>query len=181
MVEIKGIISPILTPMKSDESVNYEELRVQINRLINGGIHGIFVFGTNGEGYILSEEEKIEIMRVAVEEVNGRVPVYASTGLVGTKDTIRLSQKAKEVGVDVLSNITPSFAAASQEELYTHFKTVAENVDMPIVLYNIPARTGNAIAPATVGKLSTIDNIIGVKDSSGNFDNILQYIEQTRE
>ena len=108
MVEIKGIISPILTPMKSDESVNYEELRVQINRLINGGIHGIFVFGTNGEGYILSEEEKIEIMRVAVEEVNGRVPVYASTGLVGTKDTIRLSQKAKEVGVDVLSNLTPS-------------------------------------------------------------------------
>ena len=118
------------------------------------------------EGYILSEEEKIEIMKVAVEEVNGRVPVYASTGLVGTKDTIRLSQKAKEVGVDVLSIITPSFAAASQEELYTHFKTVAENVDMPIVLYNIPARTGNAIAPATVGKLSTIDNIIGVKDSS---------------
>ena len=181
MTEIKGIISPILTPMHDDESVNYEEFRVQINRMLDGGIHGIFVFGTNGEGYILSEDEKIEIMKTAVEEVNGRVPVYASTGLVGTKDTIRLSQKAKEVGGDVLSIITPSFAAASQDELYTHFKTVAENVDMPIVLYNIPARTGNAIAPATVGKLSKIENIIGVKDSSGNFDNILQYIEQTRD
>lgn len=181
MTEIKGIISPILTPMHDDESVNYEEFRVQINRMLDGGIHGIFVFGTNGEGYILSEDEKIEIMKTAVEEVNGRVPVYASTGLVGTKDTIRLSQKAEEVGVDVLSIITPSFAAASQDELYTHFKSVAENVDMPIVLYNIPARTGNAIAPATVGKLSKIENIIGVKDSSGNFDNILQYIEQTRD
>ena len=180
MTEIKGIISPILTPMHDDESVNYEELRVQINRLIDGGVHGIFVFGTNGEGYILSEEEKVEIMKVAVEEVNGRVLVYASTGLIGTQDTIRLSQKAKEIGVDVLSIITPSFAAASQDELYTHFKTVAENVNMPIVLYNIPARTGNALAPATVGKLSKIKNIVGVKDSSGNFDNILQYIEQTR-
>lgn len=181
MTEIKGIISPILTPMHDDESVNYEEFRVQINRLIDGGVHGIFVFGTNGEGYILSEEEKGEIMKVAVEEVNGRVLVYASTGLIGTQDTIRLSQKAKEIGVDVLSIITPAFAVASQDELYTHFKTVAENVDMPIVLYNIPARTGNALAPATVGKLSKIKNIVGVKDSSGNFDNILQYIEQTRD
>lgn len=181
MVDIKGIISPILTPMNEDESVNYKELRNQINRLIDGGIHGIFVFGTNGEGYILSEEEKVEIMKVAVAEARGRVPVYASTGLIGTKDTIRLSKQAKEVGVDVLSLITPSFAAASQEELYTHFKTIAEQVDMSIVLYNIPARTGNALAPATVGRLSQINNIIGVKDSSGNFDNILQYIEQTRD
>ncbi|GCF95086.1 4-hydroxy-tetrahydrodipicolinate synthase [Enterococcus florum] len=181
MVKINGIISPILTPMKEDESVNYEELRVQINRILAGGVHGIFVFGTNGEGYILSEEEKVEIMKVAVDEVNGRVPVYASTGLIGTADTIRLSKKAQEIGVDVLSIITPSFAAASQEELYTHFKTVAESVDMPIVLYNIPARTGNSLAPATVGRLSKISNIVGVKDSSGNFDNILQYIEQTRD
>lgn len=181
MLEIKGIISPILTPMNEDESVNYDELRVQINRLIEGGVHGIFVFGTNGEGYILSDEEKVEIMKVAVDEVKGRVLVYASTGLIGTTDTIRLSQQAKEAGVDILSLITPSFAAASQDELYTHYKTVAENVDMPIVLYNIPARTGNSLAPATVGKLSKIENIVGVKDSSGNFDNILQYIEQTRE
>ncbi|MFV0556432.1 MAG: 4-hydroxy-tetrahydrodipicolinate synthase [Lactovum sp.] len=181
MLEIKGIINPTLTPMNEDETVNYDELAIQINRVVEGGVHGVFVFGTNGEGYILSEEEKIEIMKIAVKEVNGRVPVYAQTGLIGTEDTIRLSQKAKEIGVDVLSLITPSFAAASQEELYTHFKTVAEAVDMPIVLYNIPARAGNAIAPETVGRLSKIKNIVGVKDSSGNFDTILQYIEQTRD
>ncbi|MEK3784913.1 MULTISPECIES: 4-hydroxy-tetrahydrodipicolinate synthase [Paenibacillus] len=181
MVDIKGIIAPIITPMNADESVNYDELRVQIDRLIGHGVHGIFVFGTNGEGYILSEDEKCEIMKTTVDQVAGRIPVYASTGSNSTLDTIRLSKKAKDIGVDVLSIITPGFAAASQDELYTHFKTVAEQVDLPIVLYNIPARTGNAIAPATVGKLSTIDNIVGVKDSSGNFDNILQYIEHTRD
>ena len=180
MKEIKGIIVPILTPMHEDETVNYEELVNQIERLIAAGVHGIFVFGTNGEGYILDEEEKAEIIRVAVKAVNGRVPVYAGTGCVSTRDTIRMSQKAKELGADVLSIITPSFAAASQEELIRHFETVANAVDMPILLYNIPARTGNALAPATVQKLSQVANIVGAKDSSGNFDNILQYIEKTR-
>ena len=88
---------------------------------------------------------------------------------------------AESLGADVLSIITPSFAAASQNELYDHYKAVAEAVDMPIVLYNIPARTGNALAPATVAKLSKIPNIVGAKDSSRNFDNMLQYIEQTRD
>lgn len=181
MVEIKGIITPIITPMNEDESINLEEFRNQVDRLIDSGIHGIFVFGTNGESYILSEEEKLTVIQVAVEQAAGRVPVYAGTGLNGTKETIRFSLKAKELGVDALSIITPGFAAASQDELYEHFKTVAEAVELPIILYNIPARTGNVIAPATVCKLSRIPNIIGVKDSSGNFDNILQYIEQTRD
>lgn len=180
MREIKGIIVPILTPMNEDESVNYDELSNQIEREIEAGVHGIFVFGTNGEGYILSEDEKIAIMRKTVETVAGRVPVYAGTGCVSTRDTIRISQKAKELGVDILSIITPSFAAASQDELARHYETVAEAVDMPILLYNIPARTGNALAPATVRRLAQVANIVGVKDSSGNFDNILQYIEKTR-
>lgn len=180
MKEIKGIIVPILTPMHEDETVNYEELVNQIERLIAAGVHAIFVFGTNGEGYILDEEEKAEIIRVAVKAVSGRVPVYAGTGCVSTRDTIRMSRKAKELGADVLSIITPSFAAASQEEIIRHYETVANAVDMPILLYNIPARTGNALAPATVQKLSQVANIVGVKDSSGNFDNILQYIEKTR-
>ena len=180
MKEIKGIIVPILTPMHEDETVNYEELVNQIERLIAAGVHGIFVFGTNGEGYILDEEEKAEIIRVAVKAVRGRVPVYAGTGCVSTRDTIRMSRKAKELGADVLSIITPSFAAASQEEIIRHYETVANAVDMPILLYNIPARTGNALSPATVQKLSQVANIVGAKDSSGNFDNILQYIEKTR-
>lgn len=147
MKEIKGVIVPILTPMREDGTINSEELVNQIERLIDAGIHGIFVLGTNGEGYILDEDEKTEVIRVAVNTVNGRVPVYAGTGCVSTRDTVRMSRKAKELGADVLSIITPSFAAASQEELIRHYETVANTVDMPILLYNIPARTGNALTP----------------------------------
>ncbi|MDD6142235.1 MAG: 4-hydroxy-tetrahydrodipicolinate synthase [bacterium] len=180
MKEMKGIIVPILTPMNEDESLNLPELRNQIERLIAAGVHGIFPFGTNGEGYILSEQEKEQVLEVCVDQVKGRVPVYAGSGCISTRDTIRQSRRAKELGADVLSIITPSFAAASQDELYAHYRAVAESVDLPILLYNIPARTGNALAPATVARLADIDNIVGAKDSSGNFDNILQYIECTR-
>lgn len=180
MVQIKGIIAPILTPMDENEEVNTEELRRQVDRLIDAGIHGIFAFGTNGEGYILSEEEKELVLQTVIDQTAGRVPVYAGCGCIGTKDTIRMSRRAKDMGADVLSLITPYFAAASQEELIEHYTAVAKAVDMPIVLYNIPARTGNALQPATVEKLSGVDNIVGAKDSSGNFDNMLQYIERTR-
>ncbi len=180
MSELKGIIVPIITPMNEDETVNHEELRRQVDRMIDGGVHGIFAFGTNGEGYILNDKEKEEVLATVIEQAAGRVPVYAGTGCISTRDTIRMSQMAQSLGADILSIITPSFAAASQDELYEHYKKVAAAVDLPIVLYNIPARTGNALAPATVKKLAEIDNIVGAKDSSGNFDNLLQYIEQTR-
>lgn len=179
-IEIKGVIVPLLTPMNDDETINEKELRNQVNRQIESGIHALFPLGTNGEAYILSREEKEQVLKIVVDEAKGRVPVYGGTGCISTKETIKLSLKAKEIGVDVLSIITPSFAAASQDELYEHYKEVAKAVDLPIVLYNIPARTGNALAPATVEKLSKIPNIVGVKDSSGNFDNMLQYIEKTR-
>lgn len=178
--EIKGIITPIVTPMREDESVNVEELRNQVNRLIAAGVHGIFPFGTNGEGYILNEKEKEQVLSVVIEETGGRVPVYAGTGCISTRDTIRMSQMAEAAGADVLSVITPSFAQASQNELYEHYEAVAKAVKLPVVLYNIPARTGNSLAPTTVEKLSHIDNIAGAKDSSGNFDNMLQYIELTK-
>lgn len=181
MAQLKGIIVPILTPMNEDETISEQELRNQVRRMIESGIHGIFPFGTNGEGYILDEKEKEQVLSIVIDEVKGRVPVYAGTGCISTRDTIRQSLMGKSLGADVLSIITPSFAAASQNELYEHYKTVAAAVDMPIVLYNIPARTGNALAPATVARLSKIDNIVGAKDSSGNFDNMLQYIEQTRD
>lgn len=179
MFKPQGIITPILTPLTENEKFNEQEMRNQINRLIDAGVSGIFALGTNGEFYAFSQEEKIEIIKVAVDEVKGRVPVYAGTGCVTTKETIVLSQKAKELGVDVLSVISPYFAGVSQEDLYRHFSSVAAAVDLPILLYNIPARTGNNIAYTTVKKLAEYQNIIGIKDSSGNFDNTLRYIENT--
>ncbi len=181
MFKPEGIITPILTTLTEDEKFNEKEYRVQINRLINAGVSGIFPLGTNGEFYAFSKEEKIEIIKVAVEEVNGRVPVYAGTGCITTKETIELSKIAKDLGVDVLSIISPYFVGVSQDDIYRHYSAVAEAVDLPILLYNIPARTGNNIDYKTVAKLAKYKNIIGIKDSSGNFDNSLKYIENTDE
>ena len=180
---IKGIIPPIVTPMYPEvESVNIPELRNQVERQIEAGAHGIFPFGTNGEGYILSMEEKEEILEAVVDQVKGRIPVYAGTGCISTRDTVYLSKRAEKLGADVLSIITPSFALASQKELYDHYVEVAKHVNIPIVLYNIPARTGNKLLPETVAKLARdVDVIMGAKDSSGDLDNLMAYIEQTRD
>ncbi len=180
--EIKGIIPPIITPMKEDETINLEELRNQIERQIEGGVHALFAFGTNGEGYILSEQEKYEVLEAMVDQVKGRVPVYAGSGCISTKDTIRVSKEAERLGADILSIITPSFAVASQKELYDHYTEVAKHVNIPIVLYNIPARTGNKLLPETVQKLAKdVDLIMGAKDSSGDWDNLQAYIRLTKE
>jgi len=179
-MEIRGIIAPILTPMREDESIYEEQLRLEVDWLIRAGMHGIFPCGTNGEGYILSAEEKLRVIRVCVEQAAGRVPVYAGTGCISTRETVELSLRAQEAGADALSIITPSFAVASQDELIVHYREIARQVKLPIVLYNIPSRTGNALHPATVGALSRVENIQAVKDSSGNFDAILQFIATTR-
>ncbi len=179
---IKGIIPPVVTPMNADETVNIAELRNQVERQIQGGVHGIFPFGTNGEGYILSLKEKEMILEATIDQVKGRIPVYAGTGCISTRDTIYMSKRAEELGADALSIITPSFALASQKELYDHYVEVARNVSIPIVLYNIPARTGNKLLPETVAKLAKdVDVILGAKDSSGDRENLLAYINQTRD
>lgn len=176
---VEGIIAAMVTSMNEDESLNEAEIRNQVDRHISAGADGVFCLGTNGEAYILSEEEKYRVIRIVVEAAAGRVPVYVGTGCSGTADTIRLSRKAKELGADVLSVISPYFAAISQQEIINHYTELASSVDIPIVMYNMPARTGNNIDPGTVAKLSKIDHIMGIKDSSGNFDNMLQYIELT--
>jgi len=181
---IKGIIVPILTPMHDDEAqtVNHEELRNQVERLIEGGVHGLFPFGTNGEGYILSMKEKEEVLETVIDQAKGRVPIMAGSGCISTYDTIRMSKRAEELGADALSIITPSFALASQTELYNHYAEVAKHVDIPIVLYNIPARTGNRLLPETVRRLCRdVDVIVGAKDSSGDIDNLKAYIRMTED
>lgn len=179
MFKPKGIITPIITPMTADEKINEKELRAQVNRLIASGIYGLFPLGTNGEVYALTTDEKLEVLKIVVDENKGRVPLYAGTGCISTKETIALSLKAKEIGVDALSIVSPYFVAVSQDDIYRHFSKIAESVDLPILLYNMPARTGNNIDYTTVRKLAKYENIVGIKDSSGNFDNTLRYIEDT--
>ena len=181
-VDIRGIVCPILTPMKPDESIDEKGLRSEVDRIIDAGIHGIFCFGTNGENYALSEVEKVEIMEITIEQVAGRVPVYAGTGCITTTDTIRLSKKAQKLGVDGLSAITPSFAAASQDDLYNHYSELGKHVDIPVMIYNIPARTGNKVLPETLARLAKdVDVLMGAKDSSGDWNNLLAYIDLTKD
>jgi 4-hydroxy-tetrahydrodipicolinate synthase len=180
MFEPRGIIAAMATPFFEDESINWDELRSQVNRFIDAGIHGLFCLGTNGESFALSFDEKVKIMETVICENRGRLPVYAGTGCITTRETIELTQAAKALGADCASVICPYFAESSQDQLYGHFKAVAEGADIPIVLYNIPARTGVNLTHQTVKRLASIPNIVGIKDSSGNFDNILRYIEETR-
>lgn len=183
-VELKGIIPPIVTPMNDDaeQSVNLEVLRQQVERQLAGGVHGLFPCGTNGEAFILSTKEKEAVIETVIDQVKGRVPVYAGTGCISTADTIYMSKRAEEMGADVLSIITPSFALASQKELYDHYVAVAKHVNIPIVLYNIPARTGNRLLPETVRALcKDVDVIMGAKDSSGDIENLKAYIRVTQD
>lgn len=181
MVSIEGIITALVTPMHADESLNLPRLSAQVNRQIDAGIHGLFCLGTNGEAFMLRDGEKRQVIETTVAAAAGRVPVYAGTGCIGTRETVALSREAERLGADVLSVICPYFAAASQQDLIRHFTAVADAVSIPVLLYNIPARTGVSLQVGTVQALARVPNIVGIKDSSGNFDLLLQLNEKTPE
>lgn len=178
----EGIITPIVTPFNRDkeQSINYKATEDLINHLIEKGVNGIFILGSNGEFHVIDEEEKVEFAKKVIEIVNHRVPVFVGTGACSTKETIRLSKKMEEVGADALSVISPYFIKPSDEELYNHFKDVADSVKIPIVLYNIPKLTGGNISKEVAGRLAEVDNIKAIKDSSGELENLKGYIEAGR-
>lgn len=169
----------MITPMQENQTIHEAALRELVRHLIAAGAHGLFCLGTNGEFYSLTEAEKVHVARIVVEEAGGCVPVYAGSGGISTREVAGLSARLEQVGVDALSIISPYFNKFSQKELQYHYETVAAAVSLPILLYNIPARTGNTLEPQTVAALSQVPNIVGIKDSSGNFETILKYIEET--
>ena len=179
MFEPKGIIAAMSTPFYEDESINEQELRNQVDRFIKAGLHGIFTLGTNGENYAMTFEEKVRVMSIVIDQAKHRIPVYVGTGCVTTRETIALTRKARELGGDCASIVCPYYAENTQKGLYNHYKAVAEAVDLPVLIYNMPARTGVNMDYHTVADLSRVPNIIGIKDSSGNFDNMLRYLEST--
>ena len=173
---VKGIIPAMVTPLDRNEEIDEAGIRGIINYLIDSGVHGIFVCGSQGESYALTDDEKKRVIEISVDEVNGRVPVYAGTGAVTTKMTIELSRYAVDVGADAVTIVTPYFIKPSQDELYMHYKHIAESVDSPILIYNNPGRTNVNLEAETVKKLAEIDNIVGIKDSSGDLTLTAQYI-----
>lgn len=176
------IITPIVTPFHRDaqQSVNYEATGKLIDHLIDGGVNGIFIFGSNGEFHVIEEQEKYDLTKYVVEHIGRKVPVYVETGACATREAVRMSQKMESLGADALSVIAPYYMKPSEDELYLHFKEIAESVKIPVILYNIPRLMGYNLSPAVVGRLAEIDNIKGIKDSSGDVENMQAYLDATK-
>lgn len=178
-MKIEGIITPIVTPFhrNDDQTINYDALKSLIDHLIEKGVNGIFILGSNGEFHVVSHEETVEFTKKTVEIVNHRVPVYVGTGGNSTQEVIRLSKEVEMAGADALSVITPFFISPTQEELVDHYKKIAESTSLPIVLYNIPKSTKINLSKETVAKLAKIENIKAIKDSSGDMQNLKDYVD----
>ena len=173
MSVFKGAGVAIVTPMKANGEVNYEKFAELIEFQIAGSTDAIVVCGTTGEASTLTHEEHLDVIRYCVEKVAGRVPVVAGTGSNCTETAIYLSTEAEKMGVDGLLLVSPYYNKATQNGLYAHFKAIADSVKIPVILYNVPGRTGGNILPETVVRLcNDVENIVGVKEASGNISQV---------
>lgn len=170
----------LVTPMKDDLSVNYDKLEELVNYHIDQGTDSIIVCGTTGEAATQSHEEHLATVKACVEFAKKRIPVIAGTGSNCTETAIYLSQKAQEYGVDGLLVVSPYYNKATQQGLVGHFTAVANSVKLPIILYNVPGRTGCNILPSTVATLTkNVENIVGIKEASGNISQVAQIMQLT--
>lgn len=174
MAIFKGAGVAIVTPFHEDGSVNYEAFAKQIDFQVDSGTDAIIVCGTTGEASTLTHEEHLDVIRFCVRQVAGRIPVIAGTGSNCTETAIYLSKEAEKAGVDGILVVTPYYNKCTQKGLYEHFRMVAEAVKVPMILYNIPGRTGGVlIQPETVVRLCTeVENIVGVKDATGDISEV---------
>jgi len=175
----RGIIPAMATPFTADGELNEEALRQLTRHLIEGGVHGLFATGSQGEFWALTPDERQRVWEIVLEETEGRVPVYAGTGAVTTREVMELNRRAEEVGVDAVSIITPFFVRPTEAELEAHYRSIAEATSLPILLYNNPGRTGVNLSAELVARLAEVENIVGIKDSSGDLTLTAEYIRLT--
>lgn len=180
---IKGVVVPILTPIDDEEKIDEQKLRSQVDYVIEGGVLGILAFGSNGEFYMVEEDEMERGLKIMLDQAAGRVPVYFGIGAISTKKCCRLAQMAARCGAAGISVLQPMFLKPTYAELYGHFKTVAESVpDTPVLLYNNPGRVGYTLSAALVDELAhTVPNIVGMKDTSGDITQTAEFIRRTRD
>ena len=175
MAIFKGAGVAIATPFYADGSVNYDEFAKLIDFQIENGTDAIIVCGTTGESATLSEEEHVDVIRYCVEKVGGRIPVVAGTGSNSTETAIMLSKAAEEAGADAVLVVTPYYNKATQKGLICHYKMVAESISLPVIMYNVPSRTGCNILPKTAVTLCReVENIVGIKDATGNISQTIE-------
>ena len=178
MKPIVGSIVALVTPMKDDGSVDYPALRRLIDWHIAEGTACLGVVGTTGESPTVDVQEHCEIIRVAVEHAAGRVPVMAGAGANSTREAIELSKFALAVGADCTLQVVPYYNKPTQEGIYRHFRSIAESVDIPVVLYNVPGRTVADVQHDTVLRLAKVPGIVGIKEASGNIDRAAWLIKE---
>jgi 4-hydroxy-tetrahydrodipicolinate synthase len=176
-----GCGTALVTPFRKDLSLDEETLRRLVRRQIAAGINFLVPCGTTGESPTLSHEEHLRVVAIAIEEAKGKAPVLAGAGGYDTRHVIELAREAERMGADGILSVTPYYNKPTQEGLYHHFKAIAESTSLPVILYNVPPRTNVNIDPPTLRKLSEIENIIGVKEASGNISQITQVIQQVPE
>ena len=164
----KGAGVALITPFNEDNSVNYEMLRTLVKRQIDGGTDAIIVCGTTGEPATMTEEEKLSVIKCVVDETAGQIPVIAGTGANCTQNVIDFSQKAEKLGVDGLLVVTPYYNKATQSGLIRHYQAILDACPLPMILYNVPGRTGMGFSADTVARLSRHPAIAGLKEASGN-------------
>ncbi len=181
MALFKGAGVALVTPMKENLDVDFDKLQELLEDQIANGTDSIIITGTTGEASTLTEEEHLEVIRAAVSMVNKRIPVIAGTGSNCTRTAIDLSRQAQQAGADGLLVVTPYYNKATQKGLISHYTEIAKNVDIPIILYNVPGRTGCKIAPETAAALARdVENIVGMKDAVGDISYTLRLMEQTQ-
>lgn len=171
-VIFRGVGTAMVTPMKEDGAVNYPVFRELLEMQVENKADAVVIAVTTGEGSTLSDQEHIELVKFAVHEIRGRIPVIAGAGSNNTAHAVYLSRECERAGADALLHVTPYYNKASQQGLYLHFKACAEATSLPVILYNVPSRTGVNIYPATYKRLSEIDNITACKEASGNFSQL---------
>ena len=180
MAVFEGAGVALITPFKENGEVNYEKLEELVEEQIAGGTDAIIACGTTGEASTMSHEEHLDVIRFVCEKVKGRLPVVAGTGSNCTETAVYLSEEAEKLGADAVLQVSPYYNKATQKGLYKHFAAVAEAIRIPVILYNIPGRTGVNIAAGTIADLcKNVDNIVGVKEASGNFSAIAQLMNLT--
>jgi 4-hydroxy-tetrahydrodipicolinate synthase len=171
-----GVVPAMATPFSADQNFDERRCVELIDWYLDSGVHGISVAGSQGEFFSLDEKEHIRLIEIAVERINGRVPLYAGTGRITTRESIRITKAAEVIGADLALVITPFFVQPSQGELVEHYVAIARGTRLPVMLYNNPPRTGTNILPATLLQcMNKADNIVGVKDSSGDVTQSIEY------
>ncbi|MDD2800912.1 MAG: 4-hydroxy-tetrahydrodipicolinate synthase [Methylobacter sp.] len=176
---IQGSIVALVTPMDASGAVDKESLKKLLEFHIEQGTDAIVAVGTTGESATLDEDEHCDVIKTVVDVVAGRIPVIAGTGANATSEAINLTRKAKQAGADACLIVTPYYNKPTQEGLYLHYKAIAEAVDIPQILYNVPGRTACDMLPDTVGRLSHIDNIVGIKDATGDLSRVQKFRDLT--